>query len=117
MKTIARVAVPGPKEVEAIWLDRVRRWKKSGMTAKNFAEQERVAIHQLHGWSGRFRKAGADVFGQPVHVSAVSIVPALQSSLLSACIEIAVGGALIVVRAGFDAALLRQVVAALEHRA
>lgn len=74
-------------------------------------------MHKLHGWTGRFRNAGVDVLGHAVQVSAASIVPALQSSPMSASIEIAAGGALIVVRAGFDAVLLRQVVAALEQRA
>lgn len=118
MKTIARVAVPGPKEVEALWLDRIRRWKQGGLTARKFGELERVPTHQLHGWSGRFRRAGIDVLEAGAVGVAVpfSIVPLPVSGAEVACIEIAVDGATVLVRAGFDADLLRQVVAALERR-
>jgi transposase len=56
------------------WQKRVRRWKRSGKTAEEFAEGEGVSPRSLTWWSWRLRKAereGKAPFGQVDFASAV----------------------------------------------
>ena len=39
-----------------IWSGRVRRWKASGLTAKQFAGRLRFSVGALHYWSWRLRR-------------------------------------------------------------
>jgi hypothetical protein len=45
-------------DLEAVWADRVRRWKSSGMTGQEFAAREGVSANRLHVWSGRLQRLG-----------------------------------------------------------
>ncbi len=116
MKAIEQVSVPGAKEVEAIWLDRVRRWKSSGMTGQEFAAQERVAVNRLHAWTSKFRKSGIELPVRGTAPTGELIAITSSTSMVVSSIEIEVGRATVRVREGFDPALLRQVMAALEGR-
>jgi hypothetical protein len=111
MRVIGRMKLPTPAEVEATWLDRVRRWKASGKTAREFGELEGVTTSRLHGWASRLRNAGHDV--SVTSRAAVAGAVGESSPASGAVVEIAVAGAVIRVGPEFDEVLLRRIVAAL----
>jgi hypothetical protein len=101
-------------ETEAKWSERVREWKASGQTAKEFAASRDFKPSTLVYWasclrtgasgSGRRKKLGRRVpMARVVRVAAAA----------DGAIVVAVGAARVAVRAGFDPVLLREVVAAL----
>lgn len=112
MKVIGRMKVPTPAEVEATWLDRVRRWKASGRTAREFAEMEGVTTSRLHGWASRLRNAGHDISGG-VDAAASGAEGGAKPVQSDAVVEVVVAGVVIRVGTDFDEALLRRVVATL----
>ena len=106
---------------EAKWAERVRQWRASGKTAPEFAAGQGFADSTLRCWASelnhrapRPRKAAlpptqlapADA---PVRIARVVRIAAPAA----APIVVAVGAARVEVRAGFDRALLREVVEAL----
>lgn len=94
------------KTTEAVWAERVRAWRESGETAEEFARSRGFAASTLHGWSSRLSRTE-----RPRFLRLVPKAPALTSSAPELVIE--VGGARVRVAAGFDPALLAQVVRAL----
>ena len=92
------------------WAVRVRKWRSSGLTAREFATREGVNARTLAWWSSQLRRERvAPAF---VDVTALVTAPTPPSSL-----ELLVRDAVrIRVSTGFDAELLRAVVAALESR-
>jgi transposase len=97
------------RETLIVWAERVRRWRASGVTAREFAVQEGVNRHTLSHWAwklGRARVAPAfiEVIATPEIRDGGSIEIILRETL-----RIRVSGA-------FDATVLREVVAALEAR-
>ena len=103
-------------ETETKWSERVREWKSSGRTAKEFAEGSDFKPSTLVYWASCLRTGNG--VGRPrakkrePHVRMVRVVPAATG--VADAIEIAVGAARVAVRPGFDPVLLRQVVTALE---
>ncbi len=91
----------------AEWTERVRAWRESGRTAREFALGKSYSDKLLQWWGSelarreRRRPAG-------VKLARVVRVPAPSAPL-----TVTVGSARIDVRAGFDATLLRDVVDAL----
>jgi hypothetical protein len=100
-------------ETEAKWSERVREWKASGQTAKEFAAGREFKPSTLVYWASCLRTSAAG--GEPkkrerrVRMARVVRVAAATDEP----IVVAVGVARVAVRAGFDPALLRQVVLAL----
>jgi hypothetical protein len=103
-------------ETETKWSERVREWKASGRTAKEFADGSDFKPSTLVYWASCLRTghgcgARATKKKREPHVRMVRVVPAAPRA--EDAIVIAVGTARVAVRAGFDPVLLRQVVTAL----
>lgn len=117
--TTMPVRVPTQHELEQIWEDRVRRWRKSGLTATEFASKEGVTAGRLYAWNSRLRRLGRAI-DEPTGSSSMLLPVVVRDGEPSprdggAPIEIVVRGELVLrVRGDFDAVLLRRVVAALE---
>lgn len=93
-------------QTEAKWTERVRAWRSSGKTAEQFAEGEGYKAATLRVWASRV--------GASPSPSSVRLVHLRRSGEPASEVVVVVGGARIEVRAGFDPALLGEVVAALE---
>ena len=99
---------------EAKWSERVREWKSSGRTAKEFAEGREFKASTLVYWASCLRTGVAARRRDEKREPRVRMVRVVRSAVRAEdAIVVAVGGARVAVRAGFDAALLRQVVKAL----
>ena len=90
---------------EDAWRERVRAWRASGETAAQFAEGRGFAAATLKWWSSRLGQCDRPAFVQLV---AKSVVPAAPPELV-----VEIGDARVRVAAGFDPALLADVVRAL----
>lgn len=101
-------------ETETKWSERVREWKASGRTAREYAEGRDFKASTLVYWASCLRTG---IGGAPrakkrdPHVRIVRVVPSSVRS--EDAIVVAIGAARVAVRTGFDPALLRQVVNAL----
>jgi hypothetical protein len=101
-------------ETETKWAERVREWKASGQSAKQFAEGE-FKGSTLTYWASELRKREGSGGGRQRRVPRLRmarVVPK-RSAADPEQVVVQVGSARVVVRSGFDAALLRQVVEAL----
>jgi hypothetical protein len=102
-------------ETEKKWSERVREWKGGGLTAKQFCEGREFKASTLVYWAsclrrGRVGAASRDkrLPGFPRMARVVRTVAVPDQAIV-----VSVGSARVAVRAGFDEALLRQVVRAL----
>jgi len=93
-----------PTKSQSIWAARVREWRASGETAKQFAEGHGYNAATLSWWASRLRNE------QPRFVQLVRQGPSAERVPM---ITVEVGAAQIRVGSGFDAKLLGEVVAAL----
>jgi transposase len=108
----------------AEWTERVKRWKRSGVSAAEFARREGLKAKQLHWWSWKLGAADtAPLPGEPrfLPVRVVSsAAPATSTSAVlmttspsgpaATAIEIALpNGRLVRVPPGFDPATLERV--------
>jgi hypothetical protein len=100
-------------ETETKWSERVREWKASGRSAKEYAEGREFKASTLVYWASCLRTGGGAPRARKrePHVRMVRVVP--RAVRVNDTIVIAIGAARVAVRAGFDPALLRQVVRAL----
>jgi hypothetical protein len=97
------------KTTRDLWTDRVRRWRESGLTARQFGERESLNPTTLRWWSSRLNR------GAPAAATFIEL--ALPRAAEPPAIEVVVrDGVRVRVAGGFDPELLRQVVAALEAR-
>ena len=91
------------------WATRVRRWRASGLTAREFAGREGYNPRTLSWWACALK---AEAPARPKFIDVTQLVTASPTTL-----EIVVRETVVIrARPGFDAALLRDVVAALEAR-
>lgn len=92
------------KKTEAKWAERVRAWRASGETAQEFAQRQGYAASTLHVWSSRLTRAEAPRF--------LRLVPKAKATPVTSAAELVVevGSARVRVAAGFDSALLADVV-------
>ncbi len=88
------------------WAERVRQWRASGEPARLFAERAGLNPGTLVRWSSRLGREA-----DPKFIDATSVLVASDVSL-----ELEVGSVRVRVKRGFDAELLREVLAALEGR-
>jgi hypothetical protein len=99
------------KTTSDVWARRVRRWRASGLTATEFASREGYRPATLRWWSWRL---GRDEH-RPTFVDATAML--VPTTPATNALEIVIRESVrIRVSAGFDATLLRDVVAALEQR-
>ena len=95
------------RETRQQWTERVERWRRSELTAREFAAQEGVRATTLSWWGAELRRAAR---ASPGFIEVAQ--PSAEGS-----IEVVLGERLrIRVSGAFDAGLLRRVVAALEGR-
>jgi hypothetical protein len=102
-------------ETETRWAERVREWKASGQTAKQFAEGREFKGSTLTYWASELRKregSGGRRERRAPQLRMARVV-AKPSAADQEKVVVQVGAARVVVRRGFDATLLRQVVEAL----
>src|SRR5258708_2261847 len=100
-------------ETRRTWAQRVRRWKRSGLGAREFTAGEGVKGTTLWGWSSALRGASAAA-EQPtfIEVAAPPRVPTRPSAL-----EVVVrDGVRVVVPLDFDESHLRRLLRAVEVR-
>ncbi len=89
------------------WAKRITAWRASGQTAAAFAAGRGFAGSTLRWWASHLgRRRGAAL---------VRVVPAVAVPR-DAAIELEIGGVRVVVRAGFDRVLLREVLDVLRER-
>lgn len=95
------------------WLERVREWRASGMTAPSFASGQGYAPSTLRYWASQLRhEESAPAQGRALRRVRLARVEIAASSPATPVV-VDVAGARIEVQAGFDRALLREVVDAL----
>jgi hypothetical protein len=92
------------------WSVLVSEWHSSGQSAEQFAEGKGFKASTLRWWAGQMSRIDREPTTRAVTLARVVRTP--QPSC-DAALTIAIGGARIVVARGFDALLLREVVAAL----
>jgi hypothetical protein len=96
------------------WERRVAQWKRSGLTAEVFAAQQGFNVHTFRGWSSALQRPTAHAT-ETGFVRLVAIDSARVQAAEPVTIDVVLtSGRIVRVRRGFDAALLRDVVAALE---
>jgi hypothetical protein len=101
-------------ETEAKWSERVREWKASGRTARQFADGRDFKASTLVYWASCLRRSRVGAGAPPKRQPRVRMAPIVRSPTRHEdSIVVAVGAARVAVRAGFDEALLRRVVNAL----
>jgi hypothetical protein len=100
-------------ETETKWSERVREWKASGQTAKAFAEGREFKASTLVYWASCLRRGNGDTQPRKRPARRVRMVRIARGPRTVDAIVVAVGGARVTVRPGFDPALLKQVVRAL----
>jgi transposase len=105
----------------ADWKKRVAEWKRSGLTAGVFADQRGLNPRTLLWWSSTLRRPAARVADRAAEVGFARVVtvdhgaPAPAPSVEPAALEIVLtSGRVVRVRRGFDVAVLREVLSALE---
>lgn len=96
---------------ESKWAERVQAWRESGESAEEFARSRGFAASTLHGWSSRLSKTERPRFLRLVPKAPVESRAPGQASAGELVVEI--GVARVRVAAGFDPALLSEVVRAL----
>lgn len=95
---------------ETKWTARVQSWRESEKTAEEFSAGQGYQPSTLKYWASRL-KSSATRAAAPVPIARV--VRQRSRSVNEASIEVLVGRARVLVRRGFDAALLREIAAAL----
>lgn len=90
------------------WAQRVAAFQASGQSAPDWCAQHQVNLRQLHYWK---RKFAADAAASPpTQWVSLPITPPVPEPSMN----VRIGAAIIVVQPGFNAALFRDIVDALE---
>ncbi len=94
------------------WAARVRDWKRSGLTAADYAERERLSAGTLRWWSSRLGRLAPARTPPPV----VEVTLAQGAVAASALEVVLASGARVVVPLGFDETTLARLLTVLEGR-
>lgn len=98
------------KSTEELWAERVKAWRASGLPATQFSVGKGFTASGLRYWASRLKQAsGATGHG----VTLARIVRSATDVKGLVAVEVSSAGPRVIVETGFDAALLREVVAAL----
>ncbi len=106
-------------ETAAKWAERVRGWRESGASAASFAAGKGFAASTLRWWDSKLTQAAkprvamARVIRRAASEPAGGAVTSPLAPSSGPTLSLEVDGVRIVVRRGFDAELLRQLVHAL----
>ena len=83
------------------WRDTVARWKRSGLSGREFAELEGVSERTLSWWSSTLRRGTRAERG--LHETAITPIEiALPATTVAHHVEIAIEGAVVRVEVGAD---------------
>lgn len=112
------------RESRIVWAERVRRWGKSGLTAREFAAQLGVNASTLAFWKyklGKEQRGGTASGSALSPVQFVEVTGAVPGGLSGAAIDerlevVCAGGCVVRVPRSFDAETLRRLMAVLESR-
>jgi hypothetical protein len=99
-------------ETETKWAERVRRWRASDKTASEFARGQGFEASTLRYWASRLNRL-PEAVAKPAARVRVLRVRRVEREAAGEPMTVTVGAARIEVRAGFDRALLRELIAAL----
>jgi hypothetical protein len=106
------------RQSRAWWTETVTRWQRSGLTARSFAQRERIAVSTLRWWSAKLSRDTRAKHGStaiaPIEITVPSV--ATESRTGSRTIEIATGSVVIRVEVGTDVAYVAALVQACEGR-
>jgi hypothetical protein len=89
------------------WAERVRAWRESGQTAAEFAAEKGFTERTLRWWSGEFERRSRR------STTPIPIARVVRTTPDSTPVVVTIGAVRLEVRAGFDRALLREIVDAL----
>lgn len=100
-----------------VWLDRVERWRASGLSTREFAAHIGVNANTLASWRWKLRRSGAEeALGAPVPLQFVE-VRATEPAGTEAHLEVVLRhGQVVRVPRDFDETALRRLVDLLERR-
>lgn len=101
------------KTTAAVWSERVRAWRASGLSATDFARPEGYRGKTLSWWASELKRRERDKASVVPKVSMARVRVRRRPADHDATISVVVAGAQIAVRRGFDAVLLREIVSAL----
>ena len=94
------------KKTSRSWDEHVRRWRNSGLSAREYAHREGLSAATLYGWSSRLGQVAEPIAGHFIEVA--------PPQAASRGLELRIGAAVsITVERGFDPQLLREVVSSL----
>jgi hypothetical protein len=99
------------KTTAAVWSERVRAWRASGLSATDFAKPEGYRGKTLSWWASELKRREREKASAVPKVAMVRV--RRRPTDHDATIFVVVAGAQIAVRRGFDATLLREIVGAL----
>lgn len=88
------------------WAERVDRWQKSGLSAKDFAARERIESRRLVWWRWKLQSSSPEQRFLPVRVVDAAARPAGASVPLEIALP---NGRVVRVPEGFDPAMLERV--------
>lgn len=99
----------------------MRRWRRSGLTARSFAQREGIADSTLRWWSAELSRATRAKHGStaiaPIEITVPSVTAeSPEGRTDSRTIEIATGSVVIRVEVGTDVAYVAALVQACEGR-
>lgn len=99
-------------DTELKWVERVRQWRESGQTASIFSQGKGFEPSTLRFWASQLKHRVQSPEPRAPRMLRVRVTREPSAEPL----VVRVGEARVEVRAGFDTALLRAVVASLSHR-
>ena len=108
--------MPGQREREGTWRDRVRRWEQSGLGRAEFAAREGVHPSTLGWWRCELVKRDGEQRRGVVALARVTVTPDVHSAVASP-LELVTARGAVRVPVGFDAPTLARLLAVLEAQA
>ncbi len=114
---------------ERYWRRLLEQWRRSGLTGRDFCAQHRVSEHSFYGWKREIAlRDHEQATATPARPQRASAAPQGTAAALPAFVQVTLprvpaaalevvlaGGRVLRVYAGFEAALLRQLLAVLEE--
>jgi hypothetical protein len=101
------------KTTAAVWSERVRAWRASGLSATDFAKPEGYRGKTLSWWASELKRREREKASVVPKVTMARVRVRRRPTNDDATLSVVVAGAHITVRRGFDATLLREIVNAL----
>lgn len=101
----------------AEWAERVKAWRRSGLTSEQYAERHELSARSLLWWSSHLRRHAAAAESEGSAVRLARVVRRAEPSAASSAVVIELHGARVLVGAGAAAATVMIAIAALRASA